>query len=121
MTNKKLFVMPFAVARKDLLVTTITNFYDSGITIKKHQIIENASNPSNTTKELLAASSCTFEPCSSTEGSMSEEHYNKSNDDGKEDVHTPPSCNTYDLYNRIDALNDKRHNSVDTKHHAQSN
>ena len=121
MTNKKMFAMPLAEARKYLLLTTITSFDDSGITIKKSQIIANTSNLSNSTKELLAATPCTFEPSSSTKGSMSEEHYNNSNDDEKEDAHTAPSCHNSDLYNRINALNDKDHNSEDTKHHVVPN
>ena len=120
-TNKKLFAMPLVVARKDLFVTTITNFHDSGITIKKNQIVANASIPSNSTKELLAASPCTSEPSSTVGGSLSEEQCKNSNDDGNEDAHTPPSYHSSYSHNRIDAINDKHHSPADTKHHAVPN
>ena len=123
-TNKKMFAMPLAVARKGLLVTTITSFHDSGITITKNQIIANASNPSNGTKELLIASPCTFEPSSPIEGSLNEEQYENSNDDGNEDALTPPSYQSSYSHNRIDAIHERLHNSADNKHpkhHAVSN
>ena len=113
--------MPLAVAGNDLLVTTITNFHDSGITIKKNQIIANASNPSNSTKELLAASPTTSKPSSPIEESLNEEQNENSNDDGNEDPRTPPSYHSSYSHNRIDAINDKHHNSADTKHHSVSN
>ena len=52
---------------------------------------------------------------------MRKEDYNNSNDNGKEDAHTPPSYHNSDLYNRINGFNDKHHNSAYTKHHAVSN
>ena len=52
--SKKLFMMPLTVARKDFLVTTIINTLDSGVTIKRNQIVAEASNPSRDINEILS-------------------------------------------------------------------
>ena len=53
--TKKLFMIPLTVARKDFLVTTIINTLDSGITIKRNQIVAQASNPSKDINEILSS------------------------------------------------------------------
>ena len=98
--------MPLAVARKYLLVTAITNFYESGVTIKKTHIA-NASNPSNSTKELRSASPYTFESSPPANVSLSEQHCNNTKDGRKEDDHTPPLSHNPALKIRINALNEK--------------
>ena len=80
-------------ARKDFLVTTIMNNLDSGIIIKRNQIVAQASNPSKDIKEILSS---TDRSHSSTAQETAEDSKSK---------------------HHIDALNDKRQDSADTKHH----
>ena len=91
--TKKLFMIPLTVARKDFLVTTIINTLDSGITIKRNQIVAQASNPSKDIDEIL----------SSTDHSQSSATQEAAQD-------SKPK-------HHIDALNNKRQHSADSKHH----
>ena len=47
-------MIPLTVARKDFLVTTIINTLDSGVTIRRNQIVAQASNPSRDINEILS-------------------------------------------------------------------
>ena len=91
--SKKLFMMPLTVARKDFLVTTIINTLDSGVTIKRNQIVAEASNPSRDINEILSFTD-------HSESSTTQ----KTSQDSKSNRH-------------INALNIKHQNSSDSKHH----
>ena len=91
--TKKLFMIPFTVARQKFLVTTIINTLDSGITIKRNQIVSQASNPTKDINKILASSD--HSPSSATQ---------ESTQDSK-----PKHL--------VDALNNKRQHSADSKHH----
>ena len=91
--SKKLFMMPLTVARKDFLVTTIINTLDSGVTIKRNQIVAEASNPSRDINEMLSFTD-------HSESSTTQ----KTSQDSKSNHH-------------INALNIKHQNSSDSKHH----
>ena len=90
---KKLFMMPLTMARKDFLVTTIINTLDSGVTIKRNQIVAEASNPSRDINEMLSFTD-------HSESSTTQ----KTSQDSKSNHH-------------INALNIKHQNSSDSKHH----
>ena len=46
--SRKVFIMPESISNKNHLLTTITNPYDSGITIKKGQVLAYANEPDKT-------------------------------------------------------------------------
>ena len=86
-------MIPLTVARKEFLVATIINTLDSGITVRRNQIVVQASNPSKDINEILSSidhsqSSATQE---TAQGSKPKHH--------------------------IDALNNKRKHSADSKYH----
>ena len=91
--SKKLFMMPLTVARKDFLVTTIINTLDSGVTIKRNQIVAEASNPSRDINEILSFT------------------------DHSESSTTQKTSQDSKLNHHINALNIKHQNSSDSKHH----
>ena len=91
--TKKLFMIPLTVARKDFLVTTIINTLDSGITIKRNQIVAQASNPSKDINEILT----------SAEHSQSSDTQETSQDSKSK--------------HHIDTINNRHQHSADSKHH----
>ena len=91
--SKKLFMMPLTVARKDFLVITIINTLDSGVTIKRNQIVAEASNPSRDINEILSFT------------------------DHSESSTTQKTSQDSKLNHHINALNIKHQNSSDSKHH----
>ena len=82
--TKKLFMIPLTVARKDFLVTTIINTLDSRVTIKRNQIVSQASNPSKDINEVLSST------------------------DHSQPSTTQATSQDSKLKHHIDALNDKR-------------
>ena len=91
--TKKLFMIPLTVARKDFLVTTIINTLDSGITIKRNQIVAQASNPSKDINEILTSAE-------HSQSSATQE----TSQDSKPKHH-------------IDTINNRHQHSADSKHH----
>ena len=86
-------MISLTVIRKDVLVTTTIKTLDSGVTIKRNQIVAQASNLSKDINEVF----------SSTNHSQSSASQKTSQD--------------LKLKHHIDALNDKRQNSADSKRH----
>ena len=86
-------MMPLTVARKDFLVTTIINTLDSGVTIKRNQIVAQASNPSRDINEIL---SFTDHSESSTTQETSQDSKSK---------------------HHIETINNRHQHSADSKHH----
>ena len=86
-------MIPLTVARKDFLVTTIINTLDSGITIKRNQIVAQASNPSKDINEILTSAE-------HSQSSATQE----TSQDSKSKHH-------------IDTINNRQQHSADSKHH----